>query len=82
MILPAFAESHRLKFVDESEKGISPKSRVNGTKADVLRRGFAEAGAGATDFSLWGGSTKFKQRDWVRKVYANSSKFKPTGWFN
>jgi hypothetical protein len=44
--------------VDECEKGISPKSRVNGTKADVLRRVFAEAGAGATDFSPRGGSTE------------------------
>jgi len=43
--------------VDECEKGISPKSRVNGTKADVLRRVFAEAGVGATDFSPRGGST-------------------------
>jgi hypothetical protein len=43
--------------VDECEKGISPKFRVNGTKADVLRRVFAEGGAGATDFSPWGGST-------------------------
>jgi hypothetical protein len=43
--------------VDECEKGISPKSRVNGSKADMLRRVFAEAGAGATDFSPQGGST-------------------------
>ena len=43
--------------MDECEKGISPKSRVNGTKADVLRRVFAEAGAGARDFSPGGGST-------------------------
>jgi hypothetical protein len=47
----------RTLAVDECEKGISPKSRVNGTKADVLRRVFAEAGAGATDFSPRGGST-------------------------
>jgi hypothetical protein len=47
--------------VDECEKGISPKSRVNGTKADVLRRVFVEAGADATDFSPRGGSTPTKK---------------------
>jgi hypothetical protein len=51
--------------VDECEKGISLKSRVNGTKADVLRRVFAEAGAGATDFSQRGGSTPFEVLLWL-----------------
>jgi hypothetical protein len=36
--LPAFAECPIWKDGDECEKGIWPKPRVNGTKADMLRR--------------------------------------------
>jgi hypothetical protein len=57
--------------VDECEKGIAPKSRLNRTKADVLRRVFAEAGAGATDFSPRGGSTFRSVKKFFHDVFCH-----------